>query len=158
MNFWQTQNRTILVAEDDEDTQMVVERAFRKACSKCKLTFVEDGQEAIAYLQGENKFADRTAFPFPSIMLLDLKMPRMDGFELLEWIRLEKRINDLVIIVFSSSEEQSDVDRAFSTGANSYLVKSSLYDDLVDVIKGLDQYWTKHNRLPSSSEKLFRHQ
>jgi CheY-like chemotaxis protein len=155
MNFWQSETRTILAAEDDESTRMVVEMAFRKASTKSQLRFVEDGIEAVSYLQGEANFADRNAFPFPSILLLDLKMPRMDGFELLEWVRLEKRINDLVIIVFSSSEEQADIDRAFSLGANSYLVKSSLYDELIEVLKGLEHYWTKHNRLPSSCEKMF---
>jgi CheY-like chemotaxis protein len=146
----------ILVAEDDEITQLIIQRAFLKACSQCDLRFVQDGDEALLYLQGNHQFADRNLNPFPSLLLLDLKMPRKDGFQVLEEIRLNLKILSLIIIVFSSSDDQADIDHAYDLGANSYLIKSSLYEQLVEIVKELEQYWTKRNRLPSSRENAFK--
>jgi CheY-like chemotaxis protein len=147
---------TILVAEDDEGTQLLVSRAFKKAESRCQLRFVGNGEEAVFYLQGNTRFGNRQDFPFPSLVLLDIKMPRRNGFEVLQWIRKERGAHEMIVVVFSTSEEQSEIDRAFASGANSYLVKSPLYSELTELVRGMDQYWFKHNRLPSPCERMFR--
>ncbi|MDB6124027.1 MAG: response regulator [Pedosphaera sp.] len=150
-----TENPTILVAEDDDGTQLLLTRAFKKAESRSQLRFVKNGEEAMFYLQGHERYENREAFPFPNLLLLDIKMPRKNGFEVLQWIRKERTAQEMIVVVFSSSDAQSDIDRAFAWGANSYLVKTPLYRELMELVKGIDQYWLKHNRLPSLCSGLF---
>src|SRR5437879_6114874 len=113
----------ILIAEDREDDIFVIRRAFEKAHLLNPLQVVRDGEEAIAYLKGEGKFANRGEYPLPELLLLDLKMPRIDGFEVLRWIRQQPGLNALRVVVLTSSEDIRDVNQAYRLGANSFLVK-----------------------------------
>ena len=114
------------------------------------LKVVGDGEEAIAYLSGEGQFADRERFPKPFLLLLDLKMPAADGFEVLRWVRAEPETKRLLVVVLTSSNLQADVDRAYDMGANSYLVKPVSFDEMVNMIQRFEAYWTEINRIPTS--------
>jgi CheY-like chemotaxis protein len=107
---------------------------------------VEDGQQALDYLAGNGEFADRTRYPFPEVVFLDLKLPLKSGHEVLKWIRQESGFKSLVIVVLTSSEEPDDVRKAYSLGANSYLVKPPTSQQLLDMAKSFKWYWMEYNR------------
>src|SRR5438552_4915657 len=142
--------KSILLAEDDPNDVLLLERAFQKAGLHNSLKIVHDGQQAIDYLSGRGIYADREQFPLPFLLLLDLKMPGTDGFEVLQWIRAQPELARLLIVVLTSSNLQSDVDRAYELGANSYLVKPVGFEEMVNLIKRFEIYWTEINRTPSA--------
>ena len=146
--------KTILVAEDNPDDAFLLKRAFAQAGINVRLDFVQDGEEVIHYLKGENGYADREAHPFPVLLLLDLKMPRLDGFDVLHWLRQQsggpKR---LLVTVLTSSDQPSDVDRAYDLGANSYLIKPSVSESLVEIAQRIQNYWFKINHPPDCSKR-----
>ena len=140
----------ILLAEDDENDVVLLERAFHKAGLDNTLKVVRDGAQAIDYLAGRGTYADRQKFPAPFLLLLDLKMPGTDGFEVLQWVRTQPELKRLLIVVLTSSNVQTDVDRAYELGANSYLVKPVGFDEMVNLIRRFEIYWTEMNRTPSA--------
>ena len=125
----------ILVADDDENDVFFIERALKEAQVANPLRRVRDGEEAIAYLKGEGGYGDREKFPLPHLMLLDLKMPRKNGFEVLEWVRGQPGLKRLPVIILTSSKEDPDIKRAYDLGANTYLVKPAKPEGLVDMAK-----------------------
>jgi CheY-like chemotaxis protein len=130
--------QTILIAEDDDNDFWFFELAFKKTAGSMSLVRVNDGVEAIDYLSRERDDADRRKRPNPDLIVLDLNMPRMDGFDVLEWLQKHPQLRSMPAIVLSSSEEEADIERAFQLGANSYLVKPREYDrytSLVQMIK-----------------------
>src|SRR5687768_16993926 len=100
---------TILLAEDNENDALLMRHAFKKAGISNPLVRVRDGEEAIDYLAGHGVYADRRAYPFPALLLLDLKMPRRDGFEVLEWIKADPSLRRLPVTVLTSSDQQLDI-------------------------------------------------
>jgi CheY-like chemotaxis protein len=146
--------KTILVAEDNPDDAFLLKRAFVQAGINVRLDFVQDGEQAIHYLKGENGYADREAHPFPVLLLLDLKMPRLDGFDVLEWLRQQPGgLKRLLVTVLTSSDQPSDVDRAYDLGANSYLIKPSVSESLVEIVLRIQNYWFKINHSPDCSKR-----
>lgn len=143
------ENQHILLVEDDPNDVLLIQRAFQKANLGGVLKVVQNGEEAINYLTGVGAFADRQTHPLPFLLLLDLKMPRMDGFEVLEWIRAEPRFKRLLVVVLTSSNVQKDVDRAYELGANSYLVKPVEFQEMVQMVHRFEIYWAEINRTPS---------
>ena len=140
----------ILLVEDDANDVLLLERAFQKASLRQALKVVRRGEDAIAYLSGEGIYSDRESYPLPFLMLLDLKMPGADGFDVLQWVRTEPELKRLLIVVLTSSIRQSDVDRAYELGANSYLVKPVGFDEMVNLIQRFEAYWAEINRTPST--------
>jgi len=125
------------------------------------LYVVRDGEEAIDFLKGEGKFSNRDEYPLPDLLLLDLKMPRIDGFEVLKWVRQESGLNSLRIIVLTSSQHMADVNAAYRLGANSFLVKPLDFDRFVETSRSLSRYWLNLDRppdvsRPTESEKKVR--
>src|SRR5215510_2270454 len=116
-------NKKVLVADDEPTDVFLLQRAFAKARVTISLHVVRDGWTAIAYLKGEAPYSDRNAHPLPDLMLLDLKMPGLNGFEVLTWLRKQPGLKRLPVIVLTSSNLASDINRAYEMGANSYLVK-----------------------------------
>src|ERR1051325_2215773 len=114
---------TILLVEDNEDDVFVMRRALKLANNSNPLQIVTDGQKALDYLSGEGEYAHREKFPLPFIMFLDLKLPYVDGFEILAWMRLRPELSQIVVIVLTSSAEERDHEKAYALGARSYLVK-----------------------------------
>jgi CheY-like chemotaxis protein len=138
----------LLHVEDDPNDVLLLQRAFRKAGSPLTIQAVTDGDKAVAYLSGADEFGDREKFPLPAVVLLDLKMPRKSGLEVLEWIRGNSALKRAIVIIFTSSKHDEDVNKAYDIGANSYLVKPVGFDMLVDVAKMIQQYWINTNERP----------
>lgn len=139
---------TILIVEDDANDVILLRRAFRKANLGNPLQMASDGEEAIRYLAGEGPYADREKFPLPGLLLLDLKLPRKSGFEVLEWLKDRQGIRRLPVVVLTSSRESADVRRAYDLGANSYLVKPVDFHALAEMVKVLGLYWFIMNEKP----------
>ena len=131
----------ILVAEDNPDEAMLLQRAFQKAGLEVRVHICTDGNEATDYLRGERAFSDRNKFPFPNMVITDLKMPRCNGFELLERMREENRCSVYPRVVLSASAEDRDVLRAFQVGASCYLQKPARFEDLVQMVRTLCEFW-----------------
>lgn len=142
------QHFTILHVEDDPNDVLLVERAIKKANAPAVLRSVADGDMALAYLKGENSFADREHYPLPDLILLDLKMPRKSGLEVLSWIREQPLLKRLLVVVFTSSKHDQDINRAYDLGANSYLVKPVGFDSLLETVKQIHLYWGNLNQAP----------
>ena len=138
----------ILLAEDDPNDVLLIQRAFQRNHVANPVQVVRDGEEALAYLSGQAPFADRERHPLPVLMLMDLKMPRKSGLEVLEWVRRQPGLKRLPIIVLTSSNQSPDINRAYELGANSYLVKPAGFDSLLDLVKNLDMYWLILNEKP----------
>jgi CheY-like chemotaxis protein len=138
-------NLRILVAEDDPNDTLFLQRAFAKAGVEVPVRFVRDGQEAIDYLQQKEPFADAKAYPRPTLLLLDLNMPRLDGFEVLDWLRQQPHLGKPLVVVFSSSPAPEDRNRASTLGAHAYLVKPADPRAFVTVVRELEQYWLRFN-------------
>jgi CheY-like chemotaxis protein len=141
--------RTILVAEDDAEDAFFLQRAFIQSGIQVRMDFVKDGQETISYLKGEDGFEDRHRFPFPGLLLLDLKMPKLDGFDVLRWLQTQSGLRRLPVTVLSSSQEPCDVNRAYDLGANSYFVKPAANDNLSDIVEKIRCYWLEVNEQPN---------
>ena len=145
------ENATILLVEDEPNDVFFMERAFEKARLLNPLKVVNDGDQAIAYLKGERQYADRTQFPFPFLMLLDLRMPRRNGFEVLEWLRAQPGLRRLLTVVLTASKEGPDINQAYDLGANSYLVKPPKAEALTEMFQRLNSYWVAMNQPPECS-------
>jgi len=141
-------SKTILVAEDDAEDAFLLKRAFEQSGIRVRLHFVQDGEEAIHYLKGEDGFGDRCAHPFPAMLLLDLKMPRLDGFDVLRWLKTQSGLKRLLVTVLTSSSQPEDVNRAYDLGANSYLVKPSVSESMIEIAERIQLYWVKMNQPP----------
>lgn len=137
-----------LLVEDNYNDILLIRRAFRKAKVQIPLTIVSDGDEAILYLQRQGKYADAERFPMPALILLDLKLPRRSGLEVLSWIGQQPSLRRLLVVVLTSSQESIDLDRAYDLGANSYLVKPIDFQDFVRLVELVDAYWFKLNQKP----------
>jgi CheY-like chemotaxis protein len=139
-------NPITILQVDDDNNDIVL---FRHACERAGVSFdvqsVEDGDRAISYLSGADQFANRQQYPLPRLMLLDLKMPRLNGFDVLAWVRDHQQFSAMPVVVLSSSNHDADVKRAYDLGANSYLVKPVGFDALVQIVKSLNQYWLSLN-------------
>jgi CheY-like chemotaxis protein len=137
----------ILVAEDNPDDFFLLQAACEKAGVTSQLYLVNDGQEAVSYLTGDGAYRDRNTYPFPDILLLDLNMPRMNGFEVLKWIRQNEQCRCLVVHVLSASPREADVQRAYEFGVNSYVLKPTRLDQLAAFATALHQ-WHNFTVLP----------
>ncbi|HEX9394785.1 MAG TPA: response regulator [Gemmatimonadales bacterium] len=138
----------ILLVEDDANDVILIRRAFAKAEIKNPVYTVEDGDAAVAYLAGEGTYANRGDHPLPGVVLLDLKLPRRSGLEVLQWVRQSPTLRRLPVVVLTSSRESADVNRAYDLGANSYLVKPVGFDALTDLVRILQGYWVGWNEKP----------
>lgn len=136
---------TILLVEDNEDDVFFMKRALKAAEVKNPFQVVTDGQQAIDYLQGTAKFSDRIQFPLPCLVLLDLKLPHKDGHEVLQWIREQNFLKNLIVIVLTTSREMRDIEKAYALGANAFLVKPPGAPQLTEMMQSLKQFWLVHN-------------
>ena len=127
----------VLYAEDEDNDAFLMQRAFAKAGVGNPLQIVSDGAAAIRYLSGTGEFSDRSQFPFPILVLLDLNLPRQSGLEVLEWCRAKRGLHDLQIVILTSSSQIRDISSAYSLGANGYLVKPPSSDKLIELVTAL---------------------
>src|SRR5581483_105215 len=138
----------ILLVKDNEDDVLLLKRAIEGAGVRAQLQVVPDGQAAVDYLSGVNHYADRVLHPLPKLVLLDLRMPRMDGFEVLRIVRGRLQMTQLPVIVLTHSENPSDIKRAYELGATSYFRKPDSVEGLDEMIHVLHAYWLKFNHFP----------
>ena len=143
-------SRIILLVEDNEDDVFLTEMAFAKAGCKNSLRVVMDGDEAVQYLSGEGKFADRAEHPFPSLVLLDLKLPYRSGLEILRWMGSNDILGKTTVAVLTSSNEPSDLKRAYELGTNTYLVKPPTPQTIYDIKRAFRLDWLTCTALPSN--------
>lgn len=140
----------ILLAEDSHQCAVAVQAVLHSAGVNNPITVVADGDKAIEYLNGSGEFSDRTKYPIPSVILLDLKMPRVDGFQVLEWIKRHPVPGKPLIIVLSGFDEANKLSLAYALGANSFLVKPCRVADIQNLISVFPNHWI----LASSSPRL----
>jgi len=133
--------RPILAAEDEESDRLILELVFQKAELPHPLLIVRDGQEAVDYLSGTGRFVDRSVYPFPALLILDLKMPRMNGFDVLIWLATQPQLKALPAVVLSSSSDDSDIKKAQELGAREYFVKPHRLDALVKIVQQMQAHW-----------------
>ena len=139
---------TILVADDDQNDVFFLRRAFQKSGVNHAVIAVSDGQQAIDYLQGEADYGDRARFPVPVLLLLDLKMPKVDGFDVLAWMRTRPELEGLPVVVLSSSSREDDVQRARTLGAADYRVKPADFDELLVLAQDFTSRWLNTTQAP----------
>lgn len=127
--------QTILLVEDNDDDVLIMLSTFRKAALPNPVQVVSNGEQAVAYLNGEGRYSDRERFPLPVIILLDLNMPRKNGLEVLQWMREQPRFNRTTVHILTASSRKVDVESAFELGANACIVKPSRIEALVEMVK-----------------------
>ncbi|AMV17457.1 response regulator [Planctomyces sp. SH-PL14] len=132
---------TILMADDDADDRLMTREAFEASHLKNELRFVENGVELLDYLYRRGPYSDPASSPRPSIILLDLNMPKKDGREVLEEIKSDPDLRNIRIIVLTTSKAEEDIYRTYNLGAASYITKPVTFESLVDVVKTLGKYW-----------------
>jgi two-component system response regulator len=142
--------KTILQVEDDPNDVFLFQHAMTKAGVKNPVQVANDGQQAIDYLRGAGKFANRDKFPFPCLVLLDLKLPYVMGLDVLRWIRRQPG-PALTVLMLTASGEEADIVSAYQLGANGFLTKPSEAHKLHDMVRAIKDFWLTHNTLPSDS-------
>ncbi|MEG5034085.1 response regulator [Microcoleus sp. AT3-D2] len=144
-----TQTQTILLVEDNPVDILLMQRAFRnETFANTSLQIVRDGDAAVFYLNGDGEYSDRDRYPLPAIILLDLKLPRRSGHEVLVWLRQQPELKRLPVVMLTSSRQTLDVKRAYDLGVNSYLVKPVGFASLVEMMQSFREYWFNYTELP----------
>ena len=151
MNY-QSDLRTILVAEDDPDDQDLIREAFGIVCETLRLSFVNDGEELMEILQQKGREMNPPELYPPAIILLDLNMPKLDGREVLKLVKSDPELQQIPVVVFSTSTDSDDVLASYRLGANSYIEKPSTFHSLLELIKDLSTYWLEDVRLPETKQ------
>ncbi|WP_053404910.1 response regulator [Persicobacter sp. CCB-QB2] len=141
----------ILIADDDIEDRLLAQEALEESHYKGKTLFVEDGEELLDYLHGAGKYADRSAYPLPSLILLDLNMPKKDGREALQEIKAHSCFQRIPIVVLTTSSADEDMVKSYDLGVNSFLNKPVQFDEFVALMNSLCTYWFSFNKTPLAS-------
>jgi CheY-like chemotaxis protein len=139
---------TILMAEDDPDDRLLTQEALREAELNNDILFVENGEELLNYLRRSGNFSDKSKFPKPRLILLDLNMPKMDGREALEEIKADPKLRSIPIIVLTTSKAEEDIIKTYNLGISGYITKPVAFDELIEVMKVIGKYWFEIVELP----------
>jgi CheY-like chemotaxis protein len=142
-------DRLVLLVEDDPADVRLIQRAFSKVNTTFSMTRLTNGDDAVSYLSGEDPYENRAAYPIPAVVLLDIKLPRRSGFEVLDWLRRQKSpLRRLPVIMLTSTKHSTDVNRAYDLGANSYLAKPQTPSELNELAANFHSYWLGLNLPP----------
>ncbi|WP_339382704.1 response regulator [Microcoleus asticus] len=145
--------QTILLVEDNPVDILLMQRAFRNEIfTNTSLQIVRDGDAAVFYLNGDGEYSDRDRYPLPAVILLDLKLPRRSGHEVLVWLKQQPELKRLPVVMLTSSKETIDVKRAYDLGVNSYLVKPIGFASLLEMMQSFNEYWLNYTELPEPRE------
>ena len=145
--------KTILLVEDNDDDVFFAMRAFNTAGTVAPILRAEDGRSAIEYLSGKGPYSERAKFPLPHVVLLDIKLPFLTGFEVLQWIREESSNPGVPVVMFTSSNQECDIEKAYALGANAYLVKPSQADNFSDLAALIKNFWLDANLPPPRNKQ-----
>lgn len=145
-----SQGSCLLLVEDDPDDVVFIRRGFEKAGIGDHVRLARDGEEAIAYLKGEGRYKDRALYPFPALMVFDLKLPKKSGLEILAWLRSEPRLKDLPVIIFTSSKEPTDIARAQELGVAAYHLKPVEFKELIELVRSIGLFWITLMKRPEA--------
>jgi CheY-like chemotaxis protein len=143
---------SIVIADDDADDRMLLEDAFQESSISNPLHFVEDGEQLLAFLRREGRYAAMAAEPLPGLILLDLNMPRVDGRTALAEIKKDERLCRIPVIVLTTSKAEEDILRTYGLGVNSFISKPVTFEGLVDIVKTIGHYWIQIVALPTMFE------
>lgn len=149
----QAQPIVILMADDDEDDVLLTQKALQKGKLLNTLYSVRDGEELLDYLLHRGAYTDAAAYPRPGIILLDLNMPKKDGREALREIKANPDVQDIPIVVFTTSKAEEDIYRSYKLGVNSFVTKPVTFDSLIEVMQALGKYWFEIVTLPNDTKK-----
>jgi CheY-like chemotaxis protein len=138
----------ILMADDDADDRLLAQEAMHESRVLNELHFVEDGVQLLSYLRGDDEFSDRTLYPMPGLILLDLNMPKMDGREALAEIKADPRLRRIPVVILTTSKAEEDMVKGYDLGAASYITKPVTFDALVELMRTLGKYWVEFVELP----------
>jgi CheY-like chemotaxis protein len=144
---------TILLVEDNEDDVVLIQRALRKGGIDAPVHVACDGDEAIAYLSGTGKYHDSVHYPLPTVVLLDIRLPRKNGLEVLEWLKSHDELALLPVVMFTNSAEEVDIRQAYKLGANSYLKKPYTLAETTTLLQTIGAYWLDYNRCPPGLQR-----
>src|SRR3954463_16031066 len=139
----------VLLVDDREDDVVLTQQAFARATVPNQLFAVRDGAQAIAYLQGEGQFGNRAVFPLPDLLLLDINMPKVDGFGVLQWVRSNPALCHLRVVMLTTSDQMTDIDKAYPRGVNSYVPKPVKFNSFVELVGFLLRFWFENSRAPN---------
>lgn len=138
----------ILLADDDEDDQLLTREAFQESLVQSELSIVSDGAELLAFLKREDKFASLANEPLPDLILLDLNMPRMDGRQALAAIKADADLRRIPVVILTTSKAEEDMFKSYDLGAASYLSKPVTFDGLVELMRSMGRYWAEFVEFP----------
>lgn len=141
-------NAVILLVEDNADDALLLKDAFHEVNIINSILVLENGKKAIAYLKGEGIYANRKQYPLPILILLDLKLPILSGFEVLKWLKQQPILKRIPVLIMTSSNIPEDINKAYDWGANSYLLKPLDSDDLIRISQQIAIYWLGFNNMP----------
>lgn len=142
----------ILLVEDEPTNVFFFQHAATKVGVTNLVQVAKDGREALDYLEGHGGFEDRIKFPLPGLVVLDLKLPRITGFEVLQRIRANPRLCSLIVVILSSSASGDDINKAYALGANAYLVKPFNITQFIELVRSVKDFWLTHNQAPPSRD------
>lgn len=140
----------VVAADDNPDDHLLLQAAWQETTA-VDLFLVEDGEELLKFLRHQGKYADAGATPQPDLILLDLRMPRKNGYEVLQEIKTDPVLRSIPIVVLTTSAAQSDIQRSYELGANSYATKPESFEELLQLVQSIDQYWFRMMSLPANS-------
>ena len=145
---------TLLLVEDEPTSVFFFEHMVKKLGILNPLQIAKDGREALDYLEGVGEFSDRVKFPLPGLVILDLKLPRVTGFEVLQQLRHRPETKHIVVVILSSSASDEDIAKAYALGANGYLVKPLHLEELQEIVRAIKDFWLTHNHAPPPTDAL----
>lgn len=140
--------KPILLIEDSEDDVFLMKRALKAAHLRNHLSVATDGRQAVEYLSGTGPYADREQYPLPCLILLDMKLPYLNGLEVIKWIRQQSPLPTVLVVFLTASRSDMDIDQAYRHGANAFLVKPPSAEKLTEMLIALKEFWIKHNEEP----------
>lgn len=138
----------ILLADDDEDDQLLTREALQESLVQSELSIVSDGAELLAFLKREGEFASKASEPLPDLILLDLNMPRMDGRQALAAIKADADLRRIPVVILTTSKAEEDMFKSYDLGAASYLSKPVTFDGLVELMRSMGRYWAEFVEFP----------
>lgn len=137
---------SILLVEDEPSDSLLIQRAFKSNNVENPIIHLKDGQQALDYLLGEEIYSDREQFPIPGLILLDLNLPKVKGLKVLDKIKKTPILKRIPTIVLSASDQSSDINQAYDSGANGYITKPVTYSALNELVRDLNSFWLQHNK------------